>query len=91
MATAVTKLAACVLAFGWLVLIAIFATGHLVWDNRLLWAAPMSFGCAATMASMTAVDDPDARALSFLIAIVGFASLLVFAVGYFFLFGLVGT
>ncbi|MBC7817124.1 MAG: hypothetical protein IAG10_09580 [Planctomycetaceae bacterium] len=84
------KLSALILAFGWLALIAIYATGNLVWDNRLLWAAPMSFGCAATMASVTTVEDSDARALSFLVAIVGFASLLVFAVGCFFLFGLVG-
>ncbi len=85
-----TKLAACILAFGWLVLIALFATGHLVWDNRLLWVAAMSFGCAATMASTTAVEDADERALASLIAIASFASLLVFAVGCFFLFGLVG-
>jgi hypothetical protein len=78
------------LAFGWLVLVLINASGKLIWHNPMLWIPAISF-CAATMLSIfSAVDDAEERVLSLTIAVVSGISLMGYAVFYFFVFGLAG-
>jgi hypothetical protein len=83
------KLAAGALGAGWIVLLLIGVTGHLSWDNKLLWAPPILFMCATSL-GLCGLDDEDRRVPLLLVAALAFCSALGYGVFYFFLFGLVG-
>jgi hypothetical protein len=77
------------LAAGWGVLVLLQVTGHLVWDNRLLWLPFAAFPASCTIA-LAAATDPERRAAALLLALAAFASCLAFGLVYVFVFGLVG-
>jgi hypothetical protein len=83
------KLAVSFLAAGVAILILIGITGHLVWDNKLLWAPLVFFGFAATT-GFTGVDHEEHRGALLLLGALSLCCILGYAVFYFFLFGLGG-
>lgn len=83
------KLASTLFASGWFFVAAIHWSGHLSWDNKLLWFPPI-FLTAATMLGLGGWDRPEDRVPLLFVAVLSFCSLLGYAVMYFFLFGLVG-
>jgi hypothetical protein len=78
------------LAAGWAVLALLQVTGSLVWDNRLLWVPACSFGIACSLALSVAAEHGEQRAASLAVALGSFASWLILALLWFFLFALVG-
>lgn len=78
------------LVIGWLLLLLIHLTGNLVWDNRLLWVVACAFGASCSLALSAAAEYDDRRAASVAIALGSFASCLLLALLWFFLFALVG-
>jgi hypothetical protein len=83
------KSSAILLAAGWALLVLLQVSGHLVWDNRLLWL-PFSAFPASCMLALVAAGDADLRAPALLLAAAAFVSCLAFGLMYFFMFGLVG-
>lgn len=84
------KASAVTLAIGWAILILIQITGNLVWDNRLLWLVACAFGASCSLALSAAAEHDNRRAESIAIAFGSFASGLLLALLWFFLFALVG-
>jgi hypothetical protein len=77
-------------ATGWLLVILIAMTGHLAWDNKLLWG-PIVLFMLSTMLGLTGLDDDEHRAPLLLLAALSFGSTLVYALFYvFFVFGMGG-
>jgi hypothetical protein len=75
---------------GWLLIILIAATGHLTWDNKLLWG-PLSLFMLSTMLGLTGFEDDEHRAPLLLLAALSFGSALVYPLFYlFFVFGMGG-
>lgn len=83
------KLASTLFASAWLFVTLIHARGHLAWDNKVLWLPPVLL-MAAMMVGLAGWEHPEDRVGLLLVAALSFCSLLVCAVLYFFLFGLVG-
>lgn len=77
------------LAIGWVIVLAI-GQGWIAHDSRLGWLPMLLLG-AATMCGVEAFTDAEQRARLLLLAVVGFASCMLYAVfRYFLLFAFVG-
>lgn len=77
-------------ATAWLLIILIAVTGHLTWDNKLLWV-PLSLFMLSTMLGLTGFEDDEHRAPLLLLAALSFGSALVYPLFYlFFVFGMGG-
>lgn len=83
------KLGVSSLCAGLALLVIIGVTGHLVWDNKLLWA-PLALFAFATTAGFTGVAQEENRGLHLLLATLSLCCILGYVAFYFFLFGLVG-
>jgi hypothetical protein len=83
------KMASGSFAAGLLVLFLIAASGHLAWDNRLLWAPPIFFSLACFL-GLAGWDHEEHRGQLLLLGAMAFCSILVYGVFYLFLFALVG-
>lgn len=83
------RLAFASLIAGWALFGAIRASGQLLWSNRLLWGPPALFVLSVFLA-LAAMPDAERRGPLAAIAVAGFASVLLYGVGYAFLFALVG-
>lgn len=79
------KLGLISLVAAWITLVLVGVTGHLRWDNRLLWMPPVfmvvSFGLAAG-----SWEYEERRAPLLAVAAAAVASVVIYAVGYVFLF-----
>lgn len=89
MESTLLRFAAACLAAAWALVAIIAVSGHLVWDNRLLWLPEALFG-VAFFCAIGSHEYEEQRTPLVLVAILAFASLLVYAAGYVVLFALVG-
>ncbi len=89
MESTLLRSAAAILAAAWALLVIITVSGHLVWDNRLLWLPLTMFG-VSFFCAIGSHEYEERRAPLILVAILAFGSMLVYTVGYVFLFALVG-
>lgn len=89
MESTLLRFAAASLAAGWALLVIITVSGHLVWDNRLLWLPEALFG-VSFFCAIASHEYEDRRTPLVLVAILAFGSLLVYATGYVLLFALTG-
>jgi hypothetical protein len=89
MESTLLRFAAASLAAAWALLAVIAVSGHLVWDNRLLWLPLIMFG-VSFFCAVGSHEYEEQRAPLVIVAILAFGSMLVYTVGYVFLFALVG-
>lgn len=89
MESTLLRFAAASLAAAWALLAAITVTGHLAWDNRLLWL-PLSMFGVSFFCAIGSHEYEERRAPLVVVAGLAFVSMLVYGVGYVFLFALVG-
>lgn len=83
------KLSAGCFVGAWALLVLIQLSGHLHWNNRLLWV-PVALLAVPTLIGASAWEYDEERVPLLVLAIAGFASLLLYAVFYVFLFALGG-
>ncbi len=89
MESTLLRFAAASLAAAWALLAAITVAGHLTWDNRLLWL-PLSMFGVSFFCAIGSHEYEERRAPLVVVAGLAFVSMLVYGVGYVFLFALVG-
>ena len=83
------KLSAGCFVGAWAQVLLIHLSGHLHWDNRLLWV-PMALLAVPTLMGASAWEYDEERVPLLVLAVAGFGSLLMYAVFYVFLFALGG-
>lgn len=79
------KLGALSLLMAWAVLIVVGMAGGLVWDNRLLWVPPALLVASFVLATGS-WDYEENRSPILIVSLAAVASLVLYAVGYVFLF-----
>ncbi len=79
------KLGALSLLAAWSIFILVSVAGYLRWDNRLLWVPPALMALSFILAAGS-WEYEERRAPLVTIALAAFASVMLYAVGYFFLF-----
>lgn len=77
------------LVAAWVVVSITALTGHLIWNNRLLWI-PVALFVASFFLSVGGWGTAEKRAPLVAVAALALGSLLIYTVGYVFLFALVG-
>jgi hypothetical protein len=89
MESSLLRAGAASLVAAWAVVLLVVLTGHLVWSNKLLWL-PVALFSASFLLALGSWEYEEKRAPLVLVAALAFGSLLIYAVGYVFLFALVG-
>ena len=84
-----SRLAVVLLLVGWLLLIGLYVFGALAWHNPLMWGPALMFGGAAMLGGEAAISDAGSRGLGLLCLLAGLGSAMLYALIYFFVFGLV--
>ena len=79
------KLAALSQLISWITLVLITVTGHLLWDNRLLWVPLGLFVTSLALASFS-WEFEERHALVLVVMCSAIASIVLYAVFYVFLF-----
>ncbi len=73
----------------WAVFLLITLTGHVAWDNRLMWFPAVAL-MASTVTSLGSLEDAENRAALLLIGAASFGCLLLYSVFYIFVFAYSG-